>query len=264
MKLVASLIVAEAEKDRYLQPCVEHLLTFCEEVVLLFDRDYTWARDLAGVWRDGDRVIGNIPAAGEDPVDFFAHEGRARQKLLEVTLRRSPTHVLQVDCDEFVSDGARLRADLEADTYSAVWTACMQEVWTAYPAGLMTRQDGGWAEHDVTIAWAPGRLPEPHRIPDRALACGRVPEAARRVPAGCTMVSVLHFGWAARHDRQRRYARYAEHDGGRFHAGTHLRSILDPDYACTLRPAEWPPALLPYKGRILGHVREPALDPLVP
>ena len=42
-------------------------------------------------------------------------------------------------------------------------------------------------------------------------------------------VSFFHFGWACVADRQARYDRYVEHDGGAFHASRHLQSIMWPD-----------------------------------
>jgi len=41
-----------------------------------------------------------------------------------------------------------------------------------------------------------------------------------------TGVSFFHFGWACVADRQARYDRYVEHDGGKFHASPHLQSIM--------------------------------------
>lgn len=249
MKLVASLIVAEVERDRYLEPCVGHLLEFVDEVVLLFDGDGSWSSDLVDVWgAAGVRVVGVTPSPGEDPVDFFAHEGRARQRLLEATLARSPSHVLAIDADEFVADGAAVRR--ACSTPFNVWTLEMEEIWELDGDCLCVRQDGGWESHPVVMLWRVGG-PRGLKILDRALACGRVPVAAssapRRRPAG---TSVLHFGWANRSERFARHRRYAIADGGRFHASAHLDSILWPDEKVDLEGRPWPAALAGYRAEI--------------
>lgn len=241
MKLVASLIVGENERERYLVPCVEHLLAFCDEVVLLFDGTGEWAGDLIGAWADdGSRVIGVTRGYGEDAVKFFAHEGRARQRLVDATLARSPSHVLSVDCDEFVSAGQELRARLAADPDVPVWSLQMEEVWNANET-LHVREDGGWRSHPVPFLWKAPRAGERWTMRDKKLACGRVPtqvmQQGRAKPTGA---SILHFGWANPAERAKRIDRYKQHDGGKFHASSHLRSLEWPESRMRLRERPWP------------------------
>lgn len=245
VRLVASLIVRN-ELGRYLAPCVESLLEFCDEVCVLDDGSedgtYAWLANRPRV-----RV-----SAPRDPL-FFTHEGRARQALLTWTLRHDPTHVLAVDADELVTDGPLIREALEARPDVDAWTVCMEEVWRARDDGLAVRIDGGWRPHPVPVLW---RVPERTRglrIADRQLACGREPEQVRRLPAGCIDASILHFGWANRAERQARYDRYAVADGGRFHASQHLRSILWPDARVRTIPRPWPTVLEPYRATILAR-----------
>lgn len=248
MKLVASMIVAPIEVDRYLYPCLDHLLTFCDHVMIAADGPDVQI-DFDG--RDADRVaVWWLPAGS-----FYQHEGKARQQLLDLTQQLNPTHVLAIDADEFVSDGEALRASCESEC--PVLTLNMQEVWGATISfGLTVRQDGGWREHPVPIVWqAPPRLTTEWRIRDQALACGREPEAVRAYqrrdcfePSG---IDVLHFGWANQADRQRRYDRYVAHDNGRFHNRAHLDSIMWRDDQVTLTERPWPPALADYSHDIL-------------
>lgn len=264
MKLVAAMLVAEVEVDRYLGPCVDSLLEFCDSVVLLPDGDQQWpdrnSKLLGLVARWDEYADGEVRVANHefDSVDFYAHEGRARQQLLEITLDEKPTHVLAIDADEFVADGGAVRAACEDDAVVS-WQLCMQEVWKADGLGLELRQDGGWDEHDVTMLWAPHRLSTPPRMADRALACGRVPEALRGVPGGHTGTAVLHFGWANEAERAARHARYVQHDGGRFHASAHLDSILLPDTSITLTSRAWPPFTNRRRAAIL-QAATPATD----
>lgn len=232
MRLVASMIVDEqVEKHRYLDACLAHLGEFCDAVAILRD--------------------------GTDGVDFFAHEGRARQRLLDLTLSMEPTHVLAIDADEFVADGPTLRSGIEAHPERVSFNLTMQEVWEAGADGLCIREDGGWRSHPIPALWkVPARLDSSWRIADRALACGRVPHAIDRAVAHLgnftdSVSDLLHFGWANEADRDRRFNRYLEHDGGRFHASTHLQSILWPCERIQLRPREWPSGLAGQRSAIM-------------
>lgn len=258
MKLCASLIVRD-ELGRYLPLVVEHLLGFCDEVRILDDGS-------------DDNVLGEyartprVAIRRRSEPGMFTHEGRARQELLEWTLAGRPTHVLAIDADELVSDGARLRERLLEAPEVPVWWLEIQEVWRATRDALLTREDGGWRSHPVPLLW---RVPEPllagrligpearlWRIADRQLACSRVPTAITRSVARAPGVGaeLLHFGWADESARQQRYQRYAVADGGRFHAGSHLESILWPDRRCRLRPRPWPAGLESVKGRLLDRL----------
>lgn len=238
-------MVGSGEQERYLAPFLEHLLEFCDEVRIRLEGH-------AGVGEGSVKIL----SVGRS--NFFEHEGRARQELLDFTLAGDPTHVISIDCDEFVSDGALLRRAVAADeSQAAAWNVCLQEVWNARPGGVEVRQDGGWAERDVAMVWAPERLPKPLRISDRALACGRSPEVLSRLPSvstGHTCAGVLHFGWTNSTARAARHARYMEHDGGRFHRQEHLDSILLPDDRIALTGRAWPETWPPERhAEILAH-----------
>jgi hypothetical protein len=246
VKLVASMMVGPAEADRYLAPCLEHLAEFCDEICV------RWEGEPGTMWEPGDgfplRILNAEPT-------FFAHEGRARQELLDFTLAAEPTHVLAIDADEFIADGALLRDTLslaEPATEPTGWSICMQEVWNITGLGLELRQDGGWEEHDVPIVWEPGPRPSGLAMPDRALACGRTP-TQMRARAGHVGTAILHFGWACRAEREARWNRYVVHDGGKHHQSAHLDSIMWDDEAVKLVRVGWPPALWPYAERISAY-----------
>jgi glycosyltransferase involved in cell wall biosynthesis len=243
MKLVASLIV-QNEARRFLKPCIEALLEYCDEIRAIDDNStdgsYEIMRELGVEVRRNDRSM------------FFEHEGKARQSLLEWTMVAEPTVVLAIDADEFVDNGPELRRILEKPNPSGVWALQMEEVWGADERNLSIRQDGGWKEHPVGIVyWVPPdhatnrQTKRNWRIPDRALACGRVPHLVGvwgrlNKPA---VASLLHFGWACEADREDRYQRYVKHDGGQHHAGSHLDSIMWPDTKVSLTKKKWPPGI---------------------
>jgi Glycosyl transferase family 2 len=251
MKLAASLIVRN-ELGRYLEPCIDHLLEFCDLVVVLDDRstdgtkEWLLARIAGGVQ--------NLVMHSEPEVAFFSHEGQARQWLLECTLSWEPTHVLALDADELVADGRALRRFVEQEEHRDGANLNMREVWEADSDGLCIREDGGWRSHPVPALWrVPEQLDASWRIADRALACGREPMAvSSMIFANQNPVTdLLHFGWANEQERQARYDRYAEHDRGRFHASQHLDSIMWGCDRVQLRPLGWPAGLAAYKDAIL-------------
>lgn len=242
MKLVASLVVRN-ERGRYLELCIRSLLGFCDEIRVLDDGSDDGSADLC---EQLGAAVTRSPSTS-----FFQHEGRIRQRLLDWTLAAGPTHVLSIDADEIVSDGAAVRRLVELQPDARVWSLAMEEVWEFDSDALCIREDGGWRTHPVPVLWrAPTeRLGQSWRITNRRLACGREPMAVQRLAGGAvpTGEQLLHLGWLDPSERQRRYDRYAVADGGRFHASSHLQSILWPPNRITLRPREWPPSLEPIR-----------------
>lgn len=243
MKLVASLIVRN-ELGRYLAPAVDALLEFCEEVRVVDD----WSDDGTFEWlRARHRAV----KVARTNAKFGADEGNARQAALEWALDGEPSHILSIDADEFVVDGRMIRAACETGL-SPVWKLCMLEVWEATPWGFATRVDGGWRPHPVPILYAVpngARFDPSWRIPPRKLASGREPTAVRtlsRLAPAETVTEILHLGWANAGERQARYDRYRIADGGRFHASTHLDSILWPPERVELCQCPWPLELAPH------------------
>ena len=234
MKLVASMIVRN-ELDRYLKPCVEHLLSFCDEVAIVddagTDSTHAWAGRMKGV---------HCCKTGAS--HFFEHEGRARQFLLDWTFTLKPDYVLSIDADEFVGQPNLVSAAVAQG--GPVYTLQMEEVWRA-DEHLHIRVDHAWRPRPCPILWrAPSDPQEDQwKIPDVQLACGREPIAVRRMRARPSGASVYHFGWACEADRPARAQRYFEHDQGNFHKNSHLQSILWPDEQVGMDQQQWPAGL---------------------
>jgi glycosyltransferase involved in cell wall biosynthesis len=235
MKLVASMITRN-EMGRYLPLAVAHLVTYVDEIRVLddgsTDGSYEWLQRV-----DKVEVLRNPGPT------FFEYESKARQALLEWTMKGQPTHVLSIDADEFVGSPDVVRRVLQ--TNFPVYTLSMEEVWACSEHELCLRVDGLWGPRKCPIVWkAPQRLEGVDWvIPDRKLACGREPLAVRRQKAQVSRSSVYHFGWTRRSERQARAERYFEHDQGKFHADRHLQSILNPDDKVVMASAEWPAGL---------------------
>ena len=238
--MIASIIVRN-ELNRYIGPCVDHLLEFCDEIRVL-DEGSTDG------WSDKRCVIlRNPPREG----DAFVNHAQMRQRLLDFTLEGGPDWILAIDADEFITDGLAVRKECSLPPFGAL-KVCLQEVWKVHRDGLDIRQDGGWSEHDVALVWRPDRLKPHHlKIADRGHATGRTPDAVGSLQAGHTCTSLLHLGWANLGERDGRFARYAVGDAGRFHAKTHIDSIMWPDERITLQSVAWPAALDPWRGELI-------------
>jgi glycosyltransferase involved in cell wall biosynthesis len=253
MKLTA-MIIAHNERQRFLEWTLPLLNEFCDEVRAVCDDStdgtHSMLKDFGAVVKRNDKRM------------FFEHEGRARQQLLEWTMEGNPTHILAIDADEVVADGTKLRKAMEQHSKWGVWSLEMEEVWKADDRLLSIRQDGGWKAHPVTIAFAVPNMEDRRArrhfiIPDRALASGRVPlgiAVAGNRGATASDTSVLHFGWTCERDRDERYQRYVKHDGGKFHANTHLESIMWDDTKVQLSQRKWPESMKGVKAGMLGRI----------
>ncbi len=242
MRLVASVMVGAGEEDRYLVPFLDHLLEFCDLICVRYEGPAD-----TFIAHPSIEVLHVAPS-------FFAHEGRARQELLDFTLAQQPTHVLSIDADEFVTNGALLRQVCASQRNVGVWTLNMREVWGADMEGLSVRNDGAWRPHPIPILYAPEKFRRrPLTINQKALACGREPTvvAAMRGRARPSGSDVLHLGWACVADRAARHQRYVEHDGGKFHRNPHLDSIMWPDSKVGVERLPWPAALAGYRDEIV-------------
>lgn len=245
-RIVASMIVRN-ELNRYLPLAVEHLLTYVDEIRVLDDGSddgtFEWLEE-----RERVEVLRN-PGP-----HFFAHEGRARQNLLEWTLAGRPNFVLAIDADEFVGNPDAVRQAAEENVPVAILK--LVEAWKVDVGGISIRVDGHWGPRKCPILYmAPRRTDRGWSIPDRQLASGREPisvvRASRRAPVLDT--EIFHFGWARVAERQARAERYFEHDGGKFHADRHLQSILWPDDKVLLRGVPWPEALRPLSADLIAY-----------
>lgn len=240
MNLVAS-VACRNELGRFLPLAIAHLQTFCDYIAVLDDA----SDDGSPEWLATQKRVALLPRSKPG---FFEHEGRTRQELYDFTLALKPTHILAIDCDEFVSDPKAIRQACEKP--DPVFTLGLSEVWKADASRLYLRVDNLWKERRIPILFRPQAG---WKIKDRKLACGREPEevvkiAARARPTGS---AIYHLGWLNEHTRAARYERYAEHDKGNYHARRHLESIMWDDRRVRLQARHWPQTLEPLRDEIL-------------
>lgn len=259
LKIVAGLIVRN-EAERYLRWSLDQLLGLCHYVVVLDDGSDDGTADLLNEMKDPGLVVIRNKTS-----EFFQHEGRARQKLMDAVLEQMPTHIVCTDADELISNPQAVWEQVVAHCESPdrdkfrVWTLPMQEVWKADDNNLWIRCDGGWRPHGCPVVYSvPAGWEKKMRIKDQALACGRQPDIVNKEALARRSVQVdaevLHFGWTCVTERAARYERYAVNDGGRFHRNTHLQSIMWPDRQVRMQRVGWPKEILTYKEGIMQKV----------
>lgn len=251
MKIIASMSVRD-ELDRYLRLTVPALLSWVDEIRVQDDHSTDGTFD----YLDG---LERVEVTRNTGSRWDENEGELHQQLLEWTLEGEPTHVLAIDADEWIhpEDGAHIRSTLAAYVHDRnrpaplAYRLNMVELWTQEPPRV--RVDHGWRPHPVGILWrvppAAERTGVEWQIWGRKMAGGRVPRAIRsedrKRKAVDLDLDIVHLGWSNPLERDRRHRRYAELDGGQFHAKAHLDSILWGDRKCDLRdyPADRLPAL---------------------
>jgi glycosyltransferase involved in cell wall biosynthesis len=253
-------MIVKNEMDRYLPLAVGHLLSFVDEVRVLDDGSddgtYEWLVD---------RESTGVKVKRNPGPEFFAHEGRARQNLLEWTLAGRPDYVLAIDADEFVGDPTVILKGIE--TGQPVYTIDLVEAWKVNAGGISIRVDGQWGPRKCPMLYeAPRHTDRQWRIADRALACGREPIPVVRGSRGAPHLEteIFHCGWLQEAERGRRAQRYFDHDGGKFHQNRHLQSILFPDEKVGLRGRPWPPGLRSFSDALIAHSKkDPLMDEMI-
>lgn len=229
MRLIASVLYRPGENQRYQPRLLEHLLTYVDAVRILFDGPPNAEADMLSQLDTAGRVL----VLADGPLWAKYGEGYARQALLDWTLEGAPSHIISLDADEICPDGQHLRRAIRRHPEADAFSLRMVEVWDRSTIPWRIRVDGGWRPHWTPCLWkVPRRLTNAYQIRQVPLACGRVPEAvdmiaamgeARPLPH-----DIVHLGWSDPQERQARYERYMQIDGGRHHDRQHLESIMQP------------------------------------
>lgn len=222
MKLIGQM-VGRNEQGRYLDKVLEHLDKIADEIVFTDDCSDD---DTAEIAAQHNCHVYEMP----EPT-FTTHEGVLRNSAWKNLENHAEIGdwILSIDCDEM----------LFADSPNVD----IRE--------LMRREDADviaikffhmWNEHEYRIdkAWAPTISSRMFRFfyggsfVDRRLACGAEPDYVQTLIRRNRFLTdsgliMAHLGYIRDEDKQAKYERYMQLDGGDFHARAHLESIIDPD-----------------------------------
>lgn len=222
--IIGHMVVGPGEADRYLKPVLDRALSWADLMTVAVDV------------RAGEaelQIIEDLGVASYKVMErtWTDSEGLFRQEawdwMADLADPSPEDHILLIDADEVVHDPAILRlASREFPGKRIGFT--FHEMWspTEY------RIDGYWKPYDAYVM-IPFR---PHgAFRDRPIACGREPQyAATTIPnSGVPVSAMLHYGYAREADREAKFRRYMQLDGGKYHNLEHLKSILRPASTAT-------------------------------
>lgn len=231
-QIVANLVVRN-EENGYLRRVLDRLTTQVDKIIVTDDCSDDATPEIAANYGAAVQVL-------PEPT-FRKHEGHLRQlswEWLEKNLDDpKDTLVLAIDADEELYETTYTLRELAEMTRFKVFNVTFFHMWNE----THFRSDGGWRPHGSSrlFRYMPGGF-----FQDRQLACGSEPTYVHSMirgqrffrPSGLVM---KHLSYIKDEDKRRKYERYAELDGGAFHAGAHIQSIIDPPEKVTLEEWRW-------------------------
>jgi len=218
MPLIANL-VCRNEADRYLEMVLQDLRLYVDDIVVTDDCSTDDTVKIA------KKYSSNIYSTDE-PL-FCKNEGQLRQAAWENVERHAVPGdwILAIDADEIVYSTKKPIMDLIRTNKYDVLALEFINMWdpTHY------RVDKQWKPSLCTKLF---RYMKGGQIKDRQLACGSEPtyvEKSIRMNRWMrdSGLKIQHLGYMRDEDKKAKYDRYMEIDGGRFHSGAHLKSIMD-------------------------------------
>lgn len=217
-KLVAMMIVRN-EANRYLRMCLDDLIQYTNEIVILDDGSTDHTPNICASYRKV-RLIRNPDSR------FWNNESALRQQCWNETIARLPEWILAIDADEMVED--RMKSAVQhlmmQKEYSQI-AFQLVEFWgsrTHYRADKLWNPQNRWVVN--MIKYHPGY---PYRWQETPLHCGRLP---CNLP-GKVLRSGLrwkHYGYANQNEHRQKFEAYISHDPeGRYCPLSHYLSIMD-------------------------------------
>lgn len=220
-KVIAQM-VGRNEENRFLKEVLQRISSQVDEIVFTDDcsddNTYSLASDFCHVYKTPEPT-------------FSVHEGRLRTIAWNnLSNHASPGDwIIAIDCDEMLYAKDNL-SDLNIKkilsiSENDVVNVRFYHMWN-------------YTQYRVDKLWTPNNSSRIFRFisggtfSDRALACGSEPtyvvdwirQRNYWVNSGLIM---QHLGYIKDEDKQKKYERYSQLDGGKFHQINHINSILD-------------------------------------
>ena len=219
---IIAQMVGRNEEGRFLEDVLKRLSSQVDEIVFTDDCSEDNTAKIAA----GYAHVYKTP----EPT-FAVHEGRLRTYAWSnLEKHANPGDwIIAIDCDEMLYslddlNSPNIRTVLSSSEKDVV-NVRFYHMWneTAY------RVDKLWAPNNSSRIF---RFISGGQFVDRALACGSEPtyvsEWIKRrnfwVNSGLVM---QHLGYIFDQDKQKKYERYSQIDGGKYHNLSHINSILD-------------------------------------
>ena len=222
-RLIANM-VARNEASEYLPEVLERLRNQVDVIVFTDDASTDDTVKVAEQYVDHIMVM--------DEPTFCVHEGDLRQaswNFLESSA--APVDgdwVLAIDADEFLYETKKSARELIQTQDYTIINVDFYHMWNE----THFRVDGGWRPHGSTrlFKWRPGGIFKSSKV-----ACGSEPTFVasdlvyfRHLFMADSGLKMKHLSYIKDADKKKKYDRYTEIDGGKFHANSHINSIIDP------------------------------------
>ena len=221
---IIAQMVGRNESNRFLEDVLKRLSTQVDEIVFTDDCSDDNTMEIASKYAHTYKT----------PMQMFnKHEGRLR-KYAWLNLENHAKEgdwVIAIDCDEMLYNINNLgdqdiRSVLQASDKDVV-NVRFYHMWNQ----LQYRVDKLWAPNNSTRIF---RYMNNGTFQDKALACGSEPTYVLQwinqnnyfVHSGLIM---QHLGYIHDSDKESKYERYSQLDGGKFHNLNHINSIIDPN-----------------------------------
>lgn len=218
MALIANMVIRN-EADRYLDQVLLDLLTYVDKIVITDDCSTDNTVEIASEYT-------NHIYKTDEPL-FTVDEGKLRQigwnNLNKHAIKGD--WILCIDADEIVWPTTKPIMDLVRTNRYDVIALEFINMWTP----THYRVDKLWKPMYCTKLF---RYMEGGVIKDRKLACGSEPTYVEKaIKMGRWLkdsgLKIQHLGYMRDDDKKAKYDRYMEIDGGKYHAGSHIKSIMD-------------------------------------
>lgn len=222
-KIIAQM-VGRNESNRFLEDVLQRLSSQVDEIVFTDDCSDDNTMEIASRYAHVYKT----------PMQMFnKHEGRLR-KYAWLNLENHAKEgdwILAIDCDEMLYNINDLEnqniKDVLASSEKDVVNVRFYHMWNS----LQYRVDKLWAPNNSSRIF---RYINGGTFLDKELACGSEPTYVVQwirqgnywVHSGLIM---QHLGYIHNQDKESKYERYSQLDGGKFHNLNHINSIIDPN-----------------------------------
>lgn len=235
MPKLTAMMVVRNEADRYLRRCLESLLTFTDNIVILDDASEDNTPEICLRYP-------RVRLYRQSQSMFLTDEAELRRKLWHYTLENKPEWILSIDADEFLEESFVKEVPylLRQNTFKAVGF----RLFDCWGNESYFRVDGLWNpwlrgfstyliqyQPQLESAWPPLKF-----------HCGRLPLAYRRLAHYESAVRIKHLGWANPADITAKYEQAVHQDPANKYMGRdHYQSILWPPEKIKIE--KWPERL---------------------
>jgi glycosyltransferase involved in cell wall biosynthesis len=215
-------MVGRNEENRFLVPVLERLQQQVDEIVFTDDCSEDNTLEIAQKYCHAYKTL--------EPT-FAVHEGRLRTNAWSNLSKHAKEGdwILAIDCDEMLYN----QKDLSSTDIKSVLRTFGNDA-------VNIRFYHMWNEKQYRVdkLWAPNNSSRLFRymnngeFNDKALACGSEPTYVhnwinqRNYQVNSNLI-MQHLGYLKNEDKQAKYKRYLQLDGGKYHNLNHINSILD-------------------------------------